>query len=202
MEKRTNVDFSKHVHSTETYVNEKWDKIRVDYFKEPNTWINWIKFTNTDENLIVTGDFWNWIFSRPFVPKKGDTVTDMYWAEKLRTLSTQTAWAFDTATVDSEINEIVEQLKYELNEIKEKHETGDTDYEWDEDDVEIYTELIECWNNLLNYTNNELEYLFHAYDYDWERPHSIEDEDIPNGKKGHVWLRIIFDAYEEMCSRL
>lgn len=187
MNKRTQVDFSNHILTTKIFKSENWETIRVDEFYKPNTITNWLKFINTNENLTVTWDFWNWIFSRPFVPSNNwEKISDSYWAEKLRNSSTQTAWEYDSETAEEEIDEIVK----ELLENKEDYEE------------ENFEELLNWWEELKNYTENEIEYMYYAYDYDWNRPDEIDSECIPNWKKWHFWLKVVFDAFEEICNRL
>lgn len=193
---RTSIDFSQHVLTTKIFTEENGEKIRVDEFFKPGTITNWLKFINTKDILTVTWDFGNWVFCRPFIPSNnGEAISTPYWCEKLRNSSTQTAWEFDTETADKEIQEIIDNLEFELDEIRQKNED-------DDNDIVVYEEIIDWWKELLTHTENEVEYLYYAYDYDWGRPNSIDSEEIPNWKKWHIWLEVVFDAFEEMCSRL
>ena len=42
------------------------------------------KLTRFEDKLIITGDYYNWIFCRPFTPDKDGSVSEMYWIEKLQ----------------------------------------------------------------------------------------------------------------------
>lgn len=184
---RTCIDFSQHILTTKIFKTDNWETIRVDEFYKPNTITNWLTFTNTSENLVVSWDFWNWVFCRPFIPSNnGEKISDPYWCEKLRNSSTQTAWEYDSDTSYEEVEKIIKELEENIE---------------DYDDEDFY-EIKDWWEDLLNHTENELEFLYHAYWYDWLRPENIDDEEIPNWKKWHFWLEVVFDAFEEMCSRL
>lgn len=183
MKKRTNVDFSKHEHKVEIFKSDEWKEIRVDHFRKPDSWTYYIQFINTDRTLTITWDVWNWVFCRPFIPSPDWYVSDMYWCEKLRINSVQTAWEYDSETAQKEIQEIIDGLE-------------DSWYEWDD-----LKEMKEWYESLLSYTENETEFLYHAH-YEYGRPDNIDHEDIPNGKMWHCRLEVIFDAFDEICARL
>ena len=96
-EKRTDWDFSKHIHTTEIYKCED-KEIRVDYFKRPDSYIGYIKFVNDNSGLSIFGDFGNWIFNRPFVPSNKGSVSDCYWNEKLKIGSCQEYSKYDSSS--------------------------------------------------------------------------------------------------------
>jgi hypothetical protein len=113
-DKRTDVDFSKH-----EVVITKNDNILIHYLKQPNTTINSVKFINTNDVLVVTGDFGNWIFCREFIPSAKNYVSDHYWIEKLRISSCQDPYEFDC-----------DEAKQQIKELLEDHEFSDEEKEW------------------------------------------------------------------------
>lgn len=68
---RTGIDFSKH----ELIIKET-DDVTIHWLKIPNSIKKNIKFTNIEGNLVVTGDFGNWIFCRNFIPSGDGYVSD------------------------------------------------------------------------------------------------------------------------------
>lgn len=181
--KRTNIDFSKHVHTVEEYVCGE-NKIRVDHFKIPNTRMNYIQFVNTDEIMSVTGDFGNWIFCRPFVPSAKGYVSDSYWSEKLRILSEQRFDRLNFDAIEKEIQELID--------------TGLEDYGYEGEELE---QAKEWFTELLSECDDKLNYLSKAY-RDSDRPDFIDDEQIPYTIEVPNWLYVIFDAFDEICHRL
>ena len=182
-EKRTEVDFSKHIHTRELFKNENGDEIIVDHFKVPCTIHGYIKLTNTDDCLLVTGDYGNWIFDRPFLPSSEGFVSDGYWFEKLRMSSEQRFNELDWDYIENEIEELIN------GGLEEQGYSGD----------ELNT-LKEWFGELLESTGDTLEYEYKAY-RDYYIPDSIDYEIIPYSKKTPIWLLIIFDAFDEMCNR-
>ena len=181
MEKRTDIDFSSHILNVlET------EEITIHHLKKPNTVVNNVKFTNISGNLVVTGDFGNWIFCRNFYPSvKESGVSDGYWIEKLETYSTQKGKVFD-------FEKTVEELKRKKKEYIQ---------ECKEEEVEPNIEWIEYFDECINVAEcgNEDDYKHQAFtnipdNYDWEETILVEST---NNR-----LKIIFDAFEEVCSRL
>jgi hypothetical protein len=181
-DKRTNVDFSKHIHSVEVYKNGD-KEIRIDHFKIPDTNMNYIQFINTDRVLTITGDFGNWVFCRPFVPGPKEYVSDIYWLEKLKILSTQVPGSYDGEETAKEIQELIDK--------------GLEDYGYEGDELE---KMKEWYTDLLRHTDDEFEYIYHAY-RGCNRP-NIDNEGIPFCKKLNPWLNVIFDAFDEICRRM
>jgi hypothetical protein len=99
-DKRTKVDFSKHVLTT--IQNEN---VRIDRFADPNTGCYAITFINSCGIMAVTGDCFNWIFCREFYPSEKSGVSDSYWVEKLRISSTQKPTRFSPKETEKEIRE-------------------------------------------------------------------------------------------------
>lgn len=184
---RTGIDFSKHVHTVEIFLNKDNPEstIRVDHFKIPNTRMDYIQFINTDEIMSVTGDFGNWIFSRPFIPSAKNSVSDGYWLEKLRDSSCQEAGKYDSDETAKEIQELID--------------TGLEDYGYEDDEL---IKAKEYFQELLEHTDDENDYIYHAYYDTYCQPNFIDNEMIPFAKKLNNWLSIIFDAFDEICNRL
>lgn len=181
--KRTGIDFSKHTHRIEIFkCGEK--EIRIDHFQVGNSRTNYIQFINTDEVMTVTGDFGNWVFCRPFVPSKKGNVSESYWIEKLQIASEQKLERLDLDAIGKEIEGL---LRHGLKDYGYKGKQLKEAKEW-------YKELLES-------TDDELSYLSKAY-RDHDRPSFIDSEDIPSTKKVPGWLKVIFDAFEEICSRI
>ena len=183
MKKRTKIDFSKHEHRIEIFKNGD-KEIRVDHFQVGTSNMNYIQFINTDRILTVTGDFGNWVFCRPFIPRGGGIVSDSYWLEKLKILSTQEPGKYDSKETKKEIQDLID------------HELEDYDYEGDE-----LKELKEWYSELSTHTEEEYDYIYHAH-YHYDIPSNIGHENIPFCKELNIWLNIIFDAFDEICERL
>lgn len=181
--KRTVVDFSRHNHRIELY-NCGDKQIRIDHLQVGDSRAGYIQFINTSEVLTVTGDFGNWVFCRPFIPKAGNCVDDSYWIEKLKISSEQKLRDIDLQKTSKEIQELIngglENYGYEGEELEQAKE-------W--------------FKELLDNCEDELDYLSFAY-RNYEKPIFIDDEMIPCVYKIPIWLEIIFDAYDEICDRL
>lgn len=183
MKNRTGKDFSEHVHTVEIYkCGEK--EIRVDHFKKPETFMESLQFINTDRVLTITGDYGNWVFCRPFIPSPAGKVSDQYWIEKLKISSEQKLDELDLEGIRTEI--------------KERIATGLEEQGFEGEELE---KCKDWYLELLEETDDKLNYLAKAY-RDYDRPDCIDHEDIPNYNKVPVWLEIIFDAFEVMCSRM
>lgn len=178
---RTNVDFSKH----ELKII-KTDKVLIHHLKKPNTVIDSLTFINTEGIMAVTGDYGNWIFCREFHPSGKGSVSDTYWVEKLRNSSTQTSSEFSSEftrkLIEENLNGALEDYGYE---------------------GEHLTKIKEYYNHLLDYVDlSEGEYVAEAYYNNTNKPDFIEAEDVPFEKETHYWLKVVFDAFEEICNRL
>jgi len=142
--------------------------------------MNYIQFMNTNENLIVTGDYGNWIFCRPFIPSSDGFVSDCYWLEKLKISSSQELSKYDPEETEKSIQKLLDS---ELEE-----------YGYEGEELEnLKSEL----SHLLYYVDDEIEYNYNAY-----RDSSLDYEQIPYETKLNYWLLIIFDAFDEICNRI
>ena len=185
MKNRTGVDFSKNAHRVEIFKSEEGNEIRIDHFQVGNSYMEYIKFMNTDNNLFVSGDFGCWTFERPFIPsEKFNNVSDYYWLEKLQIATGQKIEQYDSEKTAKLIEELIE--------------TGLEDYGYEGEEL---AELKEWYKELLTYVDDEYEYVYHAY-RDYSRPNCLEHENIPFGTRLPIHLEIIFDAFEEICERL
>ena len=184
MKNRTGIDFSEHSHRIEIFKNGD-KEIRVDHFQIKDSLTKYIQFVNTNRNLIVTGDYGNWIFCRPFIPSaNGEYVSDPYWIEKLKISSTQVPGNYSAYETSKEIKELING--------------GLEDYGYEGEQLE---EIKEWYSDLLSYTEEEHKYIYHAY-YSYDRPNNIDNESIPYCKELNNWLLVIFDAFDEICKRL
>lgn len=182
--KRTEVDFSNHVHRVENFTSESGNSIRVDHFQVGDSMMNYIKFTNTNDCMVVTGDYGNWIFSRSFIPGVRNNVSDTYWIEKLRYCSEQNYSKYDSELTAKAIEDLIE--------------SGLEEYGYDGQDL---LDAKEWFNELLNYTDDKIEYEYQAYRL-YGKPSFIDYDQIPFEKTINIWLLIIFDAFDEICERL
>lgn len=178
--KRTKIDFSEH----EVLVT-KTDEVLIHYFKKPNTVSDSIKFINCEGILAVTGDYGNWIFCREFHPSEDGYVSEGYWHEKLRTLSTQDATEFDGDATKEAILE-------KLNEYKEENSDNLED-EKVQERIEYYEE---CMNRC---DEHELDYTYFAHR---EQPNGMDYDDVIMIKDYKFWLKAVFDGFDEICRRL
>jgi hypothetical protein len=175
---RTNIDFTKHNYTTEKYTNTVGKEIRVDRLQISNDQCLMIQFMNTDKNLIVTGDFGDWIFSRPFHPSAKGMAADNYWVEKL-----------ELANNNVELKQNLDWVS-----IKEQIQENIVETKLEEDQ-----EQIELWQELLDYADNEdeIEYIRFAY-----RESLLESEQIPMYKLMPSQLLVVFDAFNIICKRI
>lgn len=182
--KRVDVDFSKHEHFREIFISEKGEEIIVDHFKKADTYHGYIKFTNTNDALLVTGDYGNWVFNRPFVPDEKNFVLDSYWFEKLRTSSIQVFEHLDWNSIENEIKHLIKKGLKEYGYSGEKLKKAKI---W-------FKELLENCEDKLDYEHK-------AY-RDYDMPSFIDYEMIPYYKEIPIWLLIVFDAFDEICFRI
>ena len=183
MKNRTGIDFSQHEHRIEIFKSDE-NEIRIDHFQVGNSNTKYIQFINTDRVLTVSGDYGNWVFCRPFVPGECGDVSDMYWIEKLKILSSQEPGKFSSEDTAEEIKLLIA--------------SGLEDYGYEGEELES---IKEWYTDLLSYVDDEHEYIFYAY-RSYDRPHNIDNESVPFCKELNNWLNIIFDAFDEICKRI
>ncbi len=152
----------------------KHNGITIHHLRIPDTNVASFKFINACGVLIVTGDYSNWIFAREFHPQKGNYVSDEYWCEKLRMNSHQKSHEFDSKATEARLNELLKEA--DRSEIDK-----------------LYYEL--CLSHV---DEDEMVYLAYA---SMERPLHY-DENIPYEEKIIPQLLYVFDAFEEICSRM
>lgn len=170
-DRRTKVDFSKHVLTPIVSVEGVPLTFR---FADPNTNCYAITFINSCGILAVTGDCGNWIFCREFHPSKDGGVSDGYWCEKLRIASTQKPADYSPDKTRQEINEML------------------SEEDIDNEDKEYLT-------SLLDYVDEcEERYLVFAHD---NLPGDRDHEYVPFCKELNPMLAVVFDAFDEICRR-
>ena len=171
-EPMTTVDWSKH-----ELIEIQTNEMSIHHLKKPDTIEQNVKFINTNNILAVTGDYGNWIFCREFHPSKDGYVSPYYWIEKLEIYSTQTG------------------TEYSAEETEKAIEEFESDY-----DSEYVNDEFEDWiERLKESVHDEIEYTQIAYR---EHPNDIDVESIPFEKEIKVWLRCVFDAFNEICKRI
>lgn len=173
-ERRTKIDWSKH-----EVITRNEGKALIHIIKQPDTCINAVYFYNIGGILAVTGDFGNWMFCREFHPSADGGVSDSYWCEKARISSSQVTHKYNADETRTEIESLLANK--------------------DEDDA-LSKEESEYLNDLLDYVDDSYErYMVYAYDNQVGR---FDYENIPCVKKIDQWLECIFDAFDEICSRI
>ena len=183
MKKRTNWDFSEHTHKVEIFKSDDGNEIRVDHFRKGNSNMGYVKFVNDSRGLSVFGDFNNWIFCRPFHPTADGFVSDSYWNEKLKIGSSQDHAKFDSEETEKKLTELINK--------------GLADYGYTDDEL---IKAKEWLKHLKTFVDDELEYTYEAFR--GENPTEMDYEMIPFCKKGSGQLQVIFDAFDEICSRM
>ena len=161
----------------ETHLKEGDYNLDVWDFKQLNSnYTDRVRFINSCGTLTVNGDFGNWVFNREFHPSKDGKVSRGYWDEKLQIASVQKSHKFSTKQTKELLAGFSKQLK----------EDG-------------YEDVNEYWiEDLESSVYDELDYTYIAYR---QNDSDIDYESIPFGEKRHVWLDIIYDAFNEICRR-
>jgi len=181
--KRSNIDFSKHIHTSIKNSEVCIDKLhRVDengaHLKEMG-----VTFINCEGVLTVTGDFCNFVFYKEFHPSPDGEVSDSYWLSKLKEDSCQQPLVFDHEETTKQIQTLRKYLE-------------DNFYD---DPKNLRDALAYC--DGCDDANGDVEWAYDAYAYG-EKPDCIDWEDVPRGTVLVEFLPEIFDAFEEICKRL
>lgn len=174
-----------------------WDfsKYQVDVVKTKDTLIHTIHdnhssigkvvFINSNGIMAVTGDFYNWVFCREFHPSKNGYVSEQYWAEKLQIASDQDPYKFDA---DCTIEELKEGLK-----------TGLEEYGYEGEKLEAMKEYYDECIGFCEETSDRDYYLHKAHE---ALPSFCDHEDVVCCSEIKTQLKIIFDAWEEICNKI
>ena len=152
----------------------KSEGLLVHYLKKPGTINCAVKFINTNGIMAVTGDLGNWMFCREFHPSDEGGVSDGYWCEKLRISSTQESHDFSSEQTIQLIDECIIESD-------------------NEEEKEYLQECIEALEG------GEWEYQQYAYS---NQPSFYDSEGVPYGKEIKYHLKGVFDAFDEICSRM
>ena len=173
MRKRTDMDWSKHIVEAETV----GDFATIHRLRIPDSICLMVEFINMhDRGLLVRGDFGSWIFSQCFYPSRDGEVLEQYWLEKLLIANNrQDVHDFSRGVLDAEIEDLVEFSK----------EAGR--YNQTKDFIES---LRLCASK---------EEVVSSWDY---APNWVDPEDYPEGLDICERLKIIFDAFDEICRRM
>lgn len=181
------MDFSNHVHREEIYQLKTEDKIktiRIDHFQVGESRMLYLKFINCQGVMTVTGDFGNWVFCREFHPSHDGFVSDGYWIEKLEINSIQRPLEYCSETTADDLNRGINGGLAEYGYSGEKLEQS-----------------IQFFKHLLEHCDDEIEYTHEAF-RGHNMPNFMDYDEVPFCKKNHIQLRIVFDAFDEMCKRL
>lgn len=179
--KRTGMDFENHILT----ITEAKDFGVIHYLHKPNTLTDSLKFINVGGVMSVTGDYGNWIFCREFIPSASSMrVSNGYMAEKLSISSCQEFKDFDHAAT-------IAELKVKLQDYKE--DCAFEEKEEDDDMIEYYETCID------KASEHKLDYTAYAYR---EMPKGIDYEDVVFIEDYKYWLKMVFDAFEEICLKL
>jgi len=176
--KRTGIDFTDYiveVTKQEGLLIHKLKKIGYSVMYS-------VTFTNVSGICAITGDYGNWIVCREFHPSKGGSISDGYFYEKLRNSSSQVLSKFNPEETEKELKELLT-------------------FNYEDDGQAPLTEEERDWlEDLVNCVDDEVAYTYKAYR---EGPVGRFDyEDIPFCKEANYWLKVIADAFEEICSRM
>lgn len=175
--KKTNWDFSKY-----DLTISKSSNCKIYTIHDGGASCGKVVFINANGIMAVTGDFYNWIFCREFHPSKEGYVSEHYWCEKLQIASGQTAYIYDSKETDEELNRMInigcEEHGFEGDQLKE---------------------MKEYYEDCIMYSDNEEEYNVFAYN---NLPDFVDYESIIKVEVIKKQLLIIFDAFNEICSRL
>ncbi len=145
-------------------------------------WDN-VKFLSSNENLIVTGDYSNWMFDKPFTPNATtEKISDYYWCEKVQLSSTQDPFDFDDDATKKALEEGING--------------GIEEYGYEDDRLE---EMIQYYEDCLCHLDCKEVYLAYAHD---NLPRFCDHEDVVYFNKVKPQLQVVFDAFEEICRRL
>lgn len=170
------IDWSKHdlkITKSPTY--------HMAELKIPGSMMGRIKFTNIDGVLLVTGDYGNWVFCRKFIPSADfGGVSDGYWLEKLSIHSEQEYKDYSSEETEKELQREIAAIKRDW----------DDEYKRDE--------LIEYYEECLNHTDDYYDYIIAMR----EIPSWADHEYYILCYETKPRLKILFDAFEEICNRM
>lgn len=175
------------------YSHVNWDKhelivkelegVLIHHLQKPNSVSQNVKFTNTGGVLVVTGDYGNWIFCREFHPSEEGFVSGGYWCEKLQIASTQEPYEMDSDAIIEELHRMVKE--------------GAAEYGWEGNELE---EMKEYYTNCLDYAEESKE-IYQAFAHQ-NYPSFTDYECVVYLTDYKVWLKCVFDAFNEICRRL
>ena len=171
------LDFSEH----ELLIHET-DDVKIHTLKKPGTYYDMIKFINVEGLLLVSGDYGRWSFCRSFIPTPEGRVSDYYWVEKLEIDGEQKGVKYSSEATEKELQNRIT----EIEELKKEGEYYDKEY------LEYLNECLEICDDEFGYTHFAYRNIPNDYDY----------EIIPYVEVIKPRLRIIFDAFDEICYRL
>ena len=178
MRRRTDIDWSNHIVEAETAGNFA----TIHRLRVPGSICLMVEFVNMhDRGMLVRGDFGSWIFSRCFSPSDKGYASVHYWIEKLWIANpNQKAYEFSKPELDIDIKRLEECYNNDC-----LH------------NAEEVSEMDGFINNLRG-CETERDLMFVIDD----APAFIEPEDYPNGLDICHRLKIIFDAFDEICARI
>lgn len=182
MNKRTDIDFGKHILYETHYTNPiTGHNLDVWELKIPGTMWGRVIFINSCDTLTISGDYGRFSFSREFHPSKDGRVSDEYWLERMRRGNHLIYDEYDSEATEKEIQKLID--------------TGLKEYGYEGEKLE---ELKRQLTDLLNYVDDKIAYQYHAFRGDID----LEYEMIPYCKQQNVQLDICFDAFDWICKMI
>jgi hypothetical protein len=179
--KRSGVDWSKHVVSTDPHGNT----VVIHTLGIPGSKMQEVVFINCQGVMTVTGDYGIWVFNREFMPSpKESEVIEHYWCEKATGNTSQEIYEFDPEGTEALIDEWIVALKQESPEGHSGQENVLIDY-------------LESCRSIIH--DGDQYYRVRAHDL---KPNSVDRDQVPYQSKIKTWLLIVFDAWEEICRQL
>lgn len=175
---RTQTNFENH-----QLTIKELDGIIIYTFKKPDTIEQQLIFIIGYDVTTVTGDFGNWVFNREFTPALNGTVSDDYWDEKLQSASRQEIEHFDSDDTAEKIMEFCSTFEEKFG-----REMNEAEGEWIE--------------QLETYADDEVDYMYmFNKHYPTETLNSEDTEILITFARSHC-LKVIYDAFDVMCSRM
>lgn len=187
MEKRTAIDWSKHV-----LITKEDSLCKIHWLRQLDTMTHNVMFIHIENILVVKGDFGRWSFSRDFDPENFNKtgISDNYWCEKIEMGSEQETEIFNNEIAELSIKEKIAELLQNA----EKDEDGNVCFELENEQNEY-----EFWHKLLGHCDDDDDLTTYFRE---NRPDSLDFESYPLCRKQNNQLDAIFDAFEEIIKRV
>lgn len=153
-----------------------------------------VNFINVMDRLLITGDFGNYVFNRSFYPNEENYVSVSYWNQKLI-----------GEAHELEFNEIVKDLEEALDKYVENKMEEEPDEDCEDKDEYIMMnsdDVMDYYEKCIELAENRDDsYKFFAYN---DYPDDLAEDygDVVIHEKTLERLRIVYDAFNEICRRV